>query len=164
MSSDNQADQERENINTSGDPLAQRAIEKGKENAKKSELEGNEITINLTKVDEDKLKKLMSRLALKPEVIVESAISLVNYYVVKERRNSVDQLEKKFLVNGNTDLGEKPPMKLLLTLETRKKLEELNMDEKVPDCVRIGINLYDDVIQTYDLTQNNNNNNPEDNN
>lgn len=157
MSSDNQANQEtNQKINTFDDPLAQRAIEMGQEKAKNSESE-EEITIELIEVDADKLKKLLSILALKRDIAVESAISLVHDYVVKEKRTSVDQLEKKFLGNGNTDLGEKlQHIKLSLSAEAQRKLKDLKMDQKVPDCVRIAINLYDDVIHSYDFTQNSN--------
>ncbi|EAW35624.1 hypothetical protein [Lyngbya sp. PCC 8106] len=158
MSSDNQANQEtNQKINTFDDPLAQRAMEIGQEKAKNSESEEEKITIELTKVDADKLSKLMSRLALRDDIIVESAISLVRHYVVKEKRTSVDQLEKKFLGNGNTDSGEKPQhIKLSLSAEGQRNLKDLEMDEKVSECVRIAINLYDDVIHSYDLTQNSN--------
>lgn len=157
MSLDKQANQAQDpKIDTSSDSMIQRAIEQGEQNVKNSESEEEKITIELTKVDEQKLRKLMSRLALSRETMVESAISLVHDYVVKEKQNSVDKLEEKFIVNGNREKNENQKIELSLSVEAQKKLKELNMnDDKVEHCARIGINLHYDALQRL-YTQNNN--------
>lgn len=153
MSSDQIAnDKKNMQTNKTDDVQIQRAIEKGEKNAKKCELEQEKITINLTKTDQDKLKKLISRLGLSREATVECAISLFHNNLVKEKKNSLDKVKQVFSINGNKD-QEKQEIELSLSSEAKKKVKELEMEEDIENCAKLAINLYDYAIQRL-YTQN----------
>lgn len=148
MSSDQIAnDKKNMPTNKTDDALAKRATEKGEENAKNREIEQEKNTIRLTKTELDKLQKLMSRLALSREAIVESAISLFNNNIFKEKKNSLEKVKQLFPINENKDQEERE-IELSLSSEAKKKVNQLGMEEDVENCVKLAINLYDHAIQT----------------
>lgn len=148
MSSDQIAnDKKNMPTNKTDDALAKRATEKGKENAKNREPDQEKVAIKLTKTEQDKLKKLMSRLALSREAIVESAISLFHNNLVKEKKNSLEKIKQLFPINENKDQEEKE-IELSLSSVAKKNVNELGMEEDVENCAKLAINLYDHAIQT----------------
>jgi hypothetical protein len=125
------------------DPLGQSAIELGLEQidilAKQEE-----IILKLDELTKQRLKRLSSSMSLSFRTVVEVAINYT-YDYVKESKINPDDLPR--IAQGQGDF----PFKIVLSLETLKKLEYIRMSQAVSECAVIGINLLHDRLIVQDV-------------
>jgi hypothetical protein len=125
------------------DPLGQSAIELGLEQidilAKQEE-----IILKLDELTKQRLKRLSSSMSLSFRTVVEVAINYT-YDYVKESKINPDDLPR--IAQGQGDF----PFKIILSLETLKKLEYIRMSQAVSECAVIGINLLHDRLIVQDV-------------
>jgi hypothetical protein len=125
------------------DPLGQSAIELGLEQidilAKQEE-----IILKLDELTKQRLKRLSSSMSLSFRTVVEVAINYT-YDYVKESKINPDDLPRTAQGQGDS------PFKIVLSLETLKKLEYIRMSQAVSECAVIGINLLHDRLIVQDV-------------
>ncbi len=135
----------------SHDFLVEQAIKEGMRQAAEIEPE-QVIAIEFNNEQGHKIIELTSALTLSSEILLESAISYFSYQYKtnpefaqkwKEYGQQVVKQSDEYIQQTKTFYNHSRPVikKLTLSAETLHKLKEIQMEEKVQDCVAIGINL-----------------------
>ncbi|MGI0493518.1 hypothetical protein ACN4EG_17180 [Alkalinema pantanalense CENA528] len=123
------------------DPLAQNAISMGIESINQTEtLE--KITLEFDQLSRHKLKRLANSLTLSVRTVIESAINYTCSYII-ESDTTLNDLWIDDLPNPTF------PVKITLSLETTKKLEQVGMSQSINQCAIIGINLLYDRLLSH---------------
>jgi hypothetical protein len=137
------------------DYLAEYAINHG---IKLKETEQEESVIKYTNSELDKIQKLTDILALSKEAFMESAISYLHSRFTSDKENTQNTIHHQTAQYQHElkeiDIENIPPKerdrlkgKIKLSPETSQKLDELNMKEKINECLFTGINLlYEQLI------------------
>jgi hypothetical protein len=138
------------------DYLAEQAINDG---TKLKETEHEEYIIKYTNSELDKIQKLTKILRLSKEAFMESAISYLHFRFTSDQENTQKTIHhqtakymdesKKIDIEHNIPPKERDRLKgkIKLSPETSQKLDELNMKEKINECLFTGINLlYEQLI------------------
>ncbi|BBD55641.1 hypothetical protein PCC7805_02534 [Planktothrix agardhii] len=127
----------------SGSNKVDAAISKGKIlNESEQDNDSKELTIKICNTDNKKLMGLTSALRINREIIIESSMNYVYYYIEKLKL-SFDKI-----IQEMGDPGEGldsdpniPSYSLNLSRETIQKIKKIGMEERVNDCVILGIRL-----------------------
>ena len=131
------------------DYLAEHAINHG---IKLKETEQEEYVIKYTNSELDKIQKLTKILRLSKEAFMESAISYLHSRFTSDKENTQKTIHHQTAQYQHElkeiDIKNIPPKerdrlkgKIKLSPETSQKLDELNMKEKINECLFTGINL-----------------------
>jgi hypothetical protein len=110
--------------------------------SKEQDNDSKELTIKICNTDNKKLMGLTSALRINREIIIESSMNYVYYYIEKLKL-SFDKI-----IQEMGDPGEGldsdpniPSYSLNLSRETIQKIKKIGMEERVTDCVILGIRL-----------------------
>ncbi len=125
------------------DPLGQSAIDLGLEQID-ALAKQDEILLKLDELTTQRLKRLSSTMSLSFKTVVEAAINYTYAYVIDSKISPSD-LQKMLREQGNI------LFKIILSLETMKKLEYIGMSQAVSECAVIGINLLHDRLIIQDV-------------
>jgi len=119
------------------------AISKGKQlNESEQDNDINEFTIKICNADNQKLMKLTLALRINREIMIESSMNYVYYYIEKSKL-SFDKIIQE-MGDAGEDLDSNPNIPsypLNLSQETIQKIKKIGMEERVNDCVILGIRL-----------------------
>jgi hypothetical protein len=141
----------------SKDFLADNAIQNGikKVEEEKQESQNLDLDIELRYTDSElkKIGKLTAILRLEKELFLESVISYV-HFLFSEHKESIQKIIDKESENYQAELKQITPIekmsnkdrdrfsrKIRLSPETSNKIEQLDMKDRINECLFVGINL-----------------------
>jgi hypothetical protein len=124
------------------DTLGQSAIALGLEQL--DDYAAEEITLELDDLTQQKLKRLAGSMSLSIKTIIESAINYTYAYIT-ESKITPDDLPRTSLPKGSFQF------KIMLSLETTKKMELIGMSQSINECAIIGTNLLYDRLIPQDI-------------
>ncbi|MBO1057884.1 MAG: hypothetical protein HEQ27_15725 [Dolichospermum sp. JUN01] len=135
------------------DYLADNAINNGTKKVEEETKEPQYITLTYTNSEIEKIRELTSVLRLSKELFLETAISYLHFCFF-EQKESIEKIineesekykaeSKQISVVDNMPKKEIDRLsgKIKLSPEISNKVEELNMRDKINECLFIGINL-----------------------
>ncbi|TAF10120.1 MAG: hypothetical protein EAZ77_04000 [Nostocales cyanobacterium] len=139
------------------DFLVDNAIENGikKVEEEKQEIQNLDLDIELryTNSELEKIRKLTSILRLGKELFLESAISYV-HFLFSEHKESIQKIIDEESEKYQAELKQISPIenmskkdrdrfsgKIRLSPETSNKIEQLDMKDRINECLFVGINL-----------------------
>ena len=139
----------------SKDFLADNAIQNGikKVEEEKQEIQNLDIELRYTNSELKKIGKLTAILRLEKELFLESVISYV-HFLFSEHKESIQKIIDEESENYQAELKQITPIekmskkdrdrfsgKIRLSPETSDKIEQLNMKDRINECLFVGINL-----------------------
>lgn len=139
----------------SKDFLADNAIQNGikKVEEEKQEIQNLDIELRYTDSELEKIRKLTAILRLGKELFLESVISYV-HFLFSEHKESIQKIIDEESENYQAELKQITPIekmskkdrdrfsgKIRLSPETSDKIEQLNMKDRINECLFVGINL-----------------------
>jgi len=139
----------------SKDFLADNAIQNGikKVEEEKQETQNLDIELRYTDSELEKIRKLTAILRLGKELFLESVISYV-HFLFSEHKESIQKIIDEESENYQAELKQITPIekmskkdrdrfsgKIRLSPETSDKIEQLNMKDRINECLFVGINL-----------------------
>jgi Fe2+ transport system protein B len=139
----------------SKDFLADNAIQNGikKVEEEKQEIQNLDIELRYTNSELEKIRKLTAILRLGKELFLESVISYV-HFLFSEHKESIQKIIDEESENYQAELKQITPIekmskkdrdrfsgKIRLSPETSDKIEQLNMKDRINECLFVGINL-----------------------
>ena len=139
----------------SKDFLADNAIQNGikKVEEEKQEIQNLDIELRYTNSELEKIQKLTAILRLAKELFLESVINYV-YFLFSEHKESIQKIIDEESENYQAELKQITPIenmsrkdrdrfsgKIRLSPETSDKIEQLDMKDRINECLFVGINL-----------------------
>ncbi len=139
----------------SKDFLTDNAIQNGikKVEEEKQETQNLDIELRYTNSELEKIRKLTAILRLGKELFLESVISYV-HFLFSEHKESIQKIIDEESENYQAELKQITPIekmskkdrdrfsgKIRLSPETSDKIEQLNMKDRINECLFVGINL-----------------------
>jgi hypothetical protein len=124
------------------DTLGQSAIALGL--AQLDDHAAEEIILELDELTQQRLKRLAASMSLSVKTIIESAINYTYSYIT-ESKITADELPRAIPSKGSFQF------KIILSLETTKKLELIGMSQSITECAIIGTNLLYDRLIPQDI-------------
>jgi hypothetical protein len=139
----------------SKDFLADNAIQNGIKEVEeeKQEIQNLDIELRYTDSELEKIRKLTAILRLGKELFLESVISYV-HFLFSEHKESIQKIIDEESENYQAELKQITPIekmskkdrdrfsgKIRLSPETSDKIEQLNMKDRINECLFVGINL-----------------------
>ena len=119
------------------------AISQGKTlNESEQDNDSKELIIKICNTDNEKLMELTSALRINREIMIESSINYVCYYIEKLKL-SLDKIIQE-MVDAGEGLDSNPKIisyRLNLSQEIIQKIKKIGMQERVNDCAILGIRL-----------------------
>lgn len=150
-----------QNALSNEDYLEKQAINDGIKNLEQESEQAQTRKIKLTTVELQKIQELTSRLRLAKESCLESAINYLHSRF-SDSKEDIQKLINEESINYETELRqinsnnlsakERDQLftKIRFSPETDKKIEELDMIDKIEQCLYTGINLlYRLLIEPY---------------
>jgi hypothetical protein len=124
------------------DALGQSAIALGL--AQLDDHAAEEIILELDELTQQRLKRLAASMSLSVKTIIESAINYTYSYIT-ESKITADELPRAIPSKDSFQF------KIILSLETTKKLELIGMSKSITECAIIGTNLLYDRLIPQDI-------------
>jgi hypothetical protein len=124
------------------DALGQSAIALGL--AQLDDHAAEEIILELDELTQQRLKRLAASMSLSVKTIIESAINYTYSYIT-ESKITADELPRAIPSKDSFQF------KIILSLETTKKLELIGMSQSITECAIIGTNLLYDRLIPQDI-------------
>jgi hypothetical protein len=103
-----------------------------------------EIILELDELTQQRLKRLAASMSLSVKTIIESAINYTYSYIT-ESKITADELPRAIPSKDSFQF------KIILSLETTKKLELIGMSQSITECAIIGTNLLYDRLIPQDI-------------
>ncbi|MEA5618896.1 hypothetical protein VB711_13760 [Cronbergia sp. UHCC 0137] len=142
------------------DYIAQKAIDDGTEKLEEDVKKKESIELRFTDSELIKIQQLISILTLSKELFLESAISYVHFHfsndkektekIINDESRKYEAESQQIDLNGKISPKDRDRLygKIKLSPETSSKIEELNMKDKINQCLFTGINLlYKQLIE-----------------
>jgi hypothetical protein len=103
-----------------------------------------EVILELDELTQQRLKRLAAIMSLSIKTIIESAINYTYSYIT-ESKITPDDLPRTIPSEGSFQF------RIILSLETTKKLELIGMSQSIAECAIIGTNLLYDRLILQDI-------------